>query len=51
MNLPLWVSRDHLPIGVQVAGPFGSEELLLRLAQQVHEARPWVDRLPELATA
>ena len=49
MSLPLWVNRDNLPIGVQVAGAFGSDELLLRLAQQVHEARPWVDRLPELS--
>jgi amidase len=48
MNLPLWVNADNLPVGVQVAGPFGSEELLLRLAQQVHDARPWVDRLPSL---
>jgi amidase len=48
MNLPLWVNADNLPVGVQVAGPFGSEELLLRLAQQMHDARPWVDRLPSL---
>jgi amidase len=49
MSLPLWVNCDNLPIGVQVAGPFGSDELLLRLAQQVHEARPWADRLPEIS--
>jgi amidase len=46
MSLPLWVNQQNLPIGVQVAAPFGAEELLLRLAQQVHDARPWVDRLP-----
>ena len=51
MNLPLYWNRAGLPIGVQVAGPFGSEELLLRLAQQVSDARPWANRLPELPTA
>ncbi len=46
MNLPLNVNAAGLPIGVQVAGAFGSDDLLLRLAQQVHDARPWVHRLP-----
>ena len=49
MNLPLWWNAAGLPVGVQVAGAFGTEEMLLRLAQQVHEARPWADRLPELS--
>jgi len=34
-----------------LAGAFGTEEMLLRLAPQVHEARPWVGRLPELSVA
>ncbi len=49
MNLPLWWNRQNLPIGVQVAGAFGSDELLLRLAQQVHDARPWFGNLPEIS--
>lgn len=48
MNLPLYRNSSKLPIGVQVAGPIGSELLLLRLAQQVHNARPWADTLPSL---
>jgi amidase len=48
MTLPLWWNAVGLPIGVQVAAGFGQDELLLRLAQQVHDARPWMDRLPSL---
>ena len=49
MSLPLWWNASGLPIGVQVAAALGAEELLLRLAQQVHNARPWVNRLAPLA--
>jgi amidase len=48
MNLPLYWNEAGLPIGVQIAGAFGADELLLRLAQQVHDARPWFHRRPQL---
>jgi amidase len=48
MNLPLFWNQQNLPIGVQVAGPFGSDEVLLRLAAQVEQARPWQQLLPQL---
>lgn len=49
MNLPLWWNEDGLPIGVQIAGRFGQDARLLRLATQVEEARPWADRAPALS--
>jgi amidase len=51
ISLPLHWSDDGLPIGVQLAGAFGREDLLLRVAAQLEEARPWRDRIPPLLAA
>ena len=51
VSLPLHVSEDGLPVGVQLIGPPGGEELLLALAAQVEAARPWIGRRPALTTA
>ena len=48
MSVPLSWSSDGLPIGVQLAGRFGDEATLFRLAGQLEQARPWADRLPPL---
>ena len=37
---------DGLPVGVQLIGPPAGEALLIRLAAQLEEAHPWVERLP-----
>ena len=46
INLPLHWNDDGLPIGVQLVGAFGREDVLLRVAAQVEAAQPWADRRP-----
>ena len=46
ISLPLHWNDEGLPIGVQLVAPFGREDVLLRLAAQLEEARPWAGREP-----
>lgn len=49
MSVPLSWSSSGLPIGSHFAAPFGQEALLLQLAYQLEEARPWAHRWPALS--
>ncbi len=46
ISLPLAMSDDGLPIGIQLAGPFGEEAKILRVAGQLEQAMPWKNRRP-----
>ena len=41
MSLPLARTASGLPIGVQLAAPFGQERRLLELAHELEQAAPW----------
>ena len=49
ISLPLHMSPDGLPIGVQLSAQYGDEATLLRLAAQLEQAAPWIDRKPPVS--
>ncbi len=50
ISLPLFHGDDGLPLGVQLVGPPAGEEILLAVAAQLEESRPWKQRLSPMAT-
>jgi amidase len=46
ISLPLFWNEAGLPIGTQLAARYGREDVLLRVASQLEQARPWADRQP-----
>lgn len=48
LSLPLHISENNLPIGMQFAGQYGDEVTLLQLGKQLEEATPWIDRQPTI---
>jgi amidase len=44
--VPAGLDDDGLPVGVQLVGRSGEDEVLLSLSAQIEAARPWIDRRP-----
>ena len=45
-SVPAGLTRDGFPIGVQLVAPRGGEALVLALARQLEEIRPWPRHAP-----
>jgi amidase len=48
ISLPLSWNSAGLPIGVQLVAAYGREDLLINVAAQAEQARPWTSRKPPL---
>lgn len=48
MSVPLHSYADGFPLGIQFCADQNSEGMLLRLAGQLEQAHPWIDRRPVL---
>lgn len=49
VSLPLHWTDAGLPIGVHFAAAYGADELLMALAGQLEQARPWFGRRPAMS--
>jgi amidase len=48
MSVPMGLSTDKLPLGMMFSGRYGDEATLFRLAAQLEQASPWIDRKPPI---
>ena len=48
MSVPLYRTKDNLPVGSMFSAAFGNENLLFSLAGQLEQAEPWADSLNDM---
>ncbi len=48
MSVPLYRTKDNLPVGSMFSTAFGNENLLFSLAGQLEQAEPWADSLNDM---
>jgi amidase len=46
ISLPMGMTPQGLPVGIQLVAAYGREDLLLRVAAQLEAAHPWAQRIP-----
>jgi len=49
INLPAAHSKSGLPIGFQLIGDFGADQMLFEIAAQFEKVSPWFNRWSEFA--
>ena len=49
MSVPLYWNSRNLPIGVHFVARYGDEATLFRIASQLEQARPWMNRRPPIS--
>ena len=49
MSVPLYWNAQNLPIGVHFVGRYGDEATLFRIASQLEQTRPWINRRPAVS--
>lgn len=49
-SVPCGFTRDGLPVGMQIVGPYGADLAVLQAARAFETARPWAERRPNLPT-
>jgi Asp-tRNA(Asn)/Glu-tRNA(Gln) amidotransferase A subunit family amidase len=49
LSVPGRPSADGRPIGIQLVGPLGGDEILFELAHDLQAAAPWKERWPAMA--
>jgi aspartyl-tRNA(Asn)/glutamyl-tRNA(Gln) amidotransferase subunit A len=47
-SVPCGFTHNSLPVGLQIIGRIGRDDLVMRAAAAFEEARPWADRTPSL---
>jgi amidase len=49
ISVPLYWNEAGLPIGTQFVAAYGREDVLVRIASHLEEARPWKDKHPPVS--
>jgi aspartyl-tRNA(Asn)/glutamyl-tRNA(Gln) amidotransferase subunit A len=49
LSVPVGWSREELPIGLQIVGPWHGEDRMISVAALLEKLRPWADRRPIVA--